>query len=399
MKRVGLYMHGGAWNRGCEAIIRCTVKLLGKKQYTVYSRNECEDKNAGLNEICHIKAEGLSFKPYTMQHVILRVKQKLLKCPDYMYRYRYNQILQDINKQDYWISVGGDNYCGYGFEGALGYLNEQMSKGKTKTVLFGCSIEPDTIPELAEDLGRYTLIVARESITYNALIKNNVLSNIILLPDPAFILTLQQTKLPEKFLEGETVGINVSPLILKEGKTKGLVLNAYRELIIYIIKNTKYHIVLIPHVVKKNNDDLIPLSVLFDEFKQTGRISLIGENKDLNCMQLKYIISKCRFVVTARTHASIAAYSTCVPTLVVGYSVKAKGIAKDIFGNWENYVINVQDIYDKEQIKNQFVWLEREEEKIKLQLKKKMPEYVRQLEQFAEKFENILEDEENKRYI
>ncbi|MFR4670990.1 MAG: hypothetical protein ACLT69_14285 [Intestinibacter bartlettii] len=56
---------------------------------------------------------------------------------------------------------------------------------------------------------------------------------------------------------------------------------------------------------------------------------------------IKGYISRCR-LYRARTHATIAAYSTCVPTLVIGYSVKAKGIAKDIFGTYENYVLPVQ---------------------------------------------------------
>ena len=46
--------------------------------------------------------------------------------------------------------------------------------------------------------------------------------------------------------------------------------------------------------------------------------------------------------IGARTHATIAAYSSCVPTLVVGYSIKARGIAKDLFGTDEGYVLPVQ---------------------------------------------------------
>ena len=65
-----------------------------------------------------------------------------------------------------------------------------------------------------------------------------------------------------------------------------------------------------------------------EKYKDSGRVCIVD---DCNCMQLKYDISKCRFFVGARTHATIAAYSTCVPTLVVGYSVKSRGIARDLF--------------------------------------------------------------------
>ena len=49
--------------------------------------------------------------------------------------------------------------------------------------------------------------------------------------------------------------------------------------------------------------------------------------QDDNCMVIKGYISRCELFIGARTHATIAAYSTGVPTLVLGYSVKARGIA------------------------------------------------------------------------
>ena len=41
-------------------------------------------------------------------------------------------------------------------------------------------------------------------------------------------------------------------------------------------------------------------------------------------------ISKCRFFLGARTHAMISAYSVCVPSIALGYSIKSKGISKDL---------------------------------------------------------------------
>ena len=70
-----------------------------------------------------------------------------------------------------------------------------------------------------------------------------------------------------------------------------------------------------------------------------------------------------------------AAYSTCVPTLVVGYSIKSRGIARDIFGTEDNYVVSAQNFKDKNELKNAFQWLERHEKQIREFLEKKMPEY------------------------
>ena len=65
---------------------------------------------------------------------------------------------------------------------------------------------------------------------------------------------------------------------------------------------------------------------------------------DMSCTKLKYVIGKCRMLIAARTHASIAAYSQLIPTLVIGYSVKSCGLAMDIFGTTEPYVLPIQQL-------------------------------------------------------
>ncbi|CUP26031.1 Polysaccharide pyruvyl transferase [Catenibacterium mitsuokai] len=96
----------------------------------------------------------------------------------------------------------------------------------------------------------------------------------------------------------------------------------------------------------------------------------------MNCKKLKYIISKCRFFIGARTHSTIAAYSTCVPTLVVGYSIKSIGIARDLFGTDKNYVLSVQNIDDENELVNNFNYFLDNETLIKETLEKQIPNYV-----------------------
>jgi len=60
--------------------------------------------------------------------------------------------------------------------------------------------------------------------------------------------------------------------------------------------------------------------------------------RTLNAAQLKYLISQCRFFMGARTHSTIAGFSTGVPTASIAYSIKARGLNRDIFGH-ERYVI------------------------------------------------------------
>ena len=178
--------------------------------------------------------------------------------------------------------------------------------------------------------------------------------------------------LPEGFAAGNTVGINVSPMIQDNEKISGITMENYKEMISYIIRNTDMQIALIPHVVWERNDDRKPVHALYEAFAETGRVIQIGDG---NCQELKGFIGRCRFFVGARTHATIAAYSTGVPTLVAGYSVKARGIARDLFGTEENYVLPVQNLKKKDDLTKGFQWLFSHEKEIREKLGEVMPGY------------------------
>ena len=61
---------------------------------------------------------------------------------------------------------------------------------------------------------------------------------------------------------------------------------------------------------------------------------------------------------------------------MLGYSVKSKGIAKDLFGTDKNYVIPVQRMKDSDTLKNHFLWIMEQEQTIREHLAKTMPEYI-----------------------
>lgn len=161
-------------------------------------------------------------------------------------------------------------------------------------------------------------------------------------------------------------------MIIEREQETGMILQNYITLIQYIINQTDMQIALIPHVIWTHSDDRIPLQILFNKFKNTGRICMIGDH---NAEELKGYIARCRFMIAARTHASIAAYSEKIPTLVIGYSVKAKGIATDIFGTDKNYVIPVQDLNNPNDLKDAFIRLWTKEKEIKNYMNLFIPEY------------------------
>jgi polysaccharide pyruvyl transferase WcaK-like protein len=201
-----------------------------------------------------------------------------------------------------------------------------------------------------------------------------VTENVKQFPDPAFALQPQKTKLPFGFSEGNTIGINISPMILRYEEKDGITIMNYRKLIDHILETTDCHIALIPHVMWKYNDDRLTIHELYGVYQGNDRVVKF---EDMSCQMIKYVISRCRAFIGARTHSTIAAYSSMVPTLVVGYSVKAKGIARDIFGTWENYVLPVQTLSNPEELIGAFEWMMEREEEIRGQLQKVMPDYCK----------------------
>ena len=99
-------------------------------------------------------------------------------------------------------------------------------------------------------------------------------------------------------------------------------------------------------------------------------------NYSSNSMQpfeYKGYIARMKFFIGARTHATIAAYSSGVPTMVLGYSVKSKGIAKDIFDE-EKLVLGIDEISDAKKLIAKFEEMKTEEDSIKEILKNRIPE-------------------------
>lgn len=366
---INLYYHGGSANHGCEAIVRSTAKILNLP-VRLFTTSPKEDVQYGLNQIVDIiedKEQKLDKK--SLEYIFSAISHKITGT-DYQYiKCSHKEFLNWVSSADIFMSIGGDNYCYNGVD-RLGYYNRMLHKKGAKTVLWGCSIEPSVLTEeVIEDLKLYNLITVRESLSYEGLKNAGIVDNVFLCSDPAFQLDKLEVELPEGFDKCNTIGINVSPLAVSCGN---LVMENYLELVKYILEESSNKILLIPHVVKPETNDRETLLFLMEQFKDNDRVMMID---DCNCMELKGIISKCKLFVGARTHATIAAYSTCVPSLVVGYSIKARGIAKDIFGTEDNYVVSVQDFTDKNDLKKAFQWLEKHEKQIEDFLESRMPEY------------------------
>lgn len=359
------YAHGGSDNHGCEAIVRGTCENLeGEK--ILYSSNAKADKLYGVNNICELRSDTYKryFKPF---------KWFVSKC--YSKIFHTNTLFSLVNGEEkgVYLSVGGDNYCYPGLIEPILNANMRIRSQGNKTILWGTSIEDSALQDsrILNDIKQYDYIFARESLTYNSLVEKGLKNKTFLFPDPAFAMKARKVTGLQKIFDKEVIGINISPLILKYGEDS-LIIKGYIEIINYILNNTNSNVLLIPHVVKRNNDDRYAIQKI-NNIIQSDRLYFLD---DMPAENIKYVISKLSFFIGARTHSTIAAYSTCVPTLVVGYSVKAKGIAKDIFGTDKEYVVDVRNLNSSMELIDAFKNLYTRRDEIRSELQKFMPNYI-----------------------
>lgn len=384
--RLVMYLHGGSGNHGCEAIVNSTCHMTKEIPKLLVTNSAQEDRDYSLLPLCDILEER-KIAEHFFAHVWYYLWRRIFHDPESFMRYRFREVL-GRNRAPLYLSVGGDMYCYELSKKEAITANSTFCRAGAKTVLWGCSLEPELLKEkeVVEDMKRYALITPRESITTQALKDAGITENVRQYPDPAFSLKPEEFALPPGFLQGHTIGINLSPMIVRNETKPGITLQNYKRLVDHILETTKESIALIPHVMWKNNDDRLTLQELYRGYEENERVLLF---EDMSCQKVKYLISQCRVFIGARTHATIAAYSTQVPTLVIGYSVKARGIARDLFGTEEHYVLPVQSLSDPEEMIRAYEWLMEREQEIRKRLAEIMPQYTAEAAQAGEEIRRI----------
>lgn len=353
-----LYGHGGCYNHGGEALIVCGIEALrehyGDCNIILSSHNPNQDREFHI-DADEIVGRNESYIQYE------KSRNYSIENNDKVYQ----STIERITSKSVCIHLGGDNYCYSNWKRYANIHYRALEKG-AKSILWSCSVDPDMIDnEMLDALNSHHLIAARESITYNALTKLGV-KNVIKVSDIAF--KLKPTPIPFEF--ENYVSITFGPLATRKEREDGIALLNFQNLVDFILRETDMNIVLVPHVICPTDNDIDSMSkIVISDYK---RIHVVSERHSAS--QLKYIIGHARFCVTLRTHASIAAYSSCVPTLVVGYSSKSRGIAQDL--NLSEYVIPVSDLTKSDDITSKFRLLVSNEFFIKNHLVLIMPQYI-----------------------
>ncbi len=376
MKKYFFPIHLDGGNRGCEAIARGTVEILNlkKEDYIGLCTDVSLDSRLGLDSICSLqRAKTLNiFK--RIFNKIYRIS--LGELPSSLkYGQHYDYFLNQTTKDDVCLITGGDMLC-YG-NNELNYIVNQLHSRKIPVILWGCSFGKENLtPEKEEILNKFAFITARESLTFNYLKTDLKLKNVSLYPDPAFILQPQPVELPV-FFQGNVLGINISNFVNKDSMTENGFFKHFTDFIDYVLKNTDLNIVLIPHVFWQGQDDRVVCKLIKERFVNNNQIRIF-DTEQLNYCQLRYAISKCTYFIGARTHAMISAYSTCTPALALGYSIKSKGIAKDLELD-DRLVIDYRTVKKTDDLITRFKYLVENRDEIKKHLQCIIPEYTQKV--------------------
>ncbi|MGB4680382.1 polysaccharide pyruvyl transferase family protein, partial [Methanothrix sp.] len=344
--------NGAYTNLGCEAIVRGTVKILREHfrdpRFVCLSHFQSEEQ---------YKMQRMQETDGAIMHLTSRLptKKKIIKNlwrPDTwgsIYRYlikkdafytgAYKDMIPYLDEAEVVLSVGGDNYSlDYGVPTLFTTLDDFVLEHNRPIVLWGASVGPfSSMPNyeryMGDHLHKVTGIFARESATVEYLNSIGVHENVYPVADPAFLMDAVQPD-EKLYIDEGAIGLNLSPMMAKfvTGGDMEQWTKIAAAIIAEVVRRTERKVYLISHVTNPNSNDYT--------FMQRT-VSLMAGEKDkitlippiYNAEQTKWIIGQMAVFAGARTHSTIAALSSGVPTLSFAYSIKATGINRDLFGH------------------------------------------------------------------
>ncbi len=346
-------------NRGCEAITRGTVKML-KEFYEDPSfvaishfQNDGQFQAQRKSELDPSIRHLQSTRPQRrFDREWWKQKIKRFFMPAAAKRDLYREMLPFVPKAKAVFSVGGDNYSlDYGLPRLFTDLDDVVLGRGKPIIIWGASVGPfSRMPEyekfMSQHLKSVTAIFARETGTVEYLDSIGVRDNVSLMVDPAFFMEAVEPQNDQKprILPG-TIGLNLSPLMagyVTDGNIPEWIKLSTR-ILTRIREKTWRPVLLIPHVVSPHSNDHAFLQEVMHFYNNVDpEVQLLPAS--FNAAQTKWIISQCDIIAAARTHATIAGFSSRIPTVSFAYSLKAKGINHDIFGNTDKYLLDPKTV-------------------------------------------------------
>jgi len=381
-----------SWNKGSAAQVISTCKALKNvfpsAAFSLISH--FPDKDNGCSKYYEIKVVSnfwikiqknryAGFLGYRVLYPIFNFIFSLL--PKEILPY---DVIKTLKQADLVVDLSGDSYSDSkgGFSLAISSSLLLTKSMKKKLVLYSQSIGPFS------RIGRYfarkalnkaDMIIVREKISYEYLKNLGIKTPLYLTSDCAFLLDSISPEKVKEILTDENICLTNKPLV-------GISVNAMidskhyidliKKTVEYLIDNN-FQVIFVPHAVSVwedgRDDDRIVATIIYDGLEDKSNVFLV--EGDYSPMELKGIIGLCDLFIGSRMHANIAAISSLVPTIAVGWSHKYYGIMEKV--GLEEYVFSVDDLgFEELKGKIEKMWDNREairnELKIKVETEKEL---------------------------
>jgi colanic acid/amylovoran biosynthesis protein len=381
-------------NRGCEALVRSVTSVVRERfpeaHFLVPTLDRARD-SAQWPDMAGAGGEFVS-APERSERIkwwnraITRMPALLpLWEPSYTPQ---AGVMREFERCDAILMIGGDVISlDYG-PGSLflwsGLMDAARRVGRP-TMLFAASVGPFTGSPVIEryminHLQQYSAISVRESSSLDYL-QSLGLQNVVLAADLAFRLDPEAVALGAPFDQpgAGVLAFNISPLVnaswQRANPGKSLI-DECAAFLRKVLSETELSIALLPHVdpldgSTENSDSHYMTSLLAKIGGSSHRVAMVRQG--LNAAQLKFVIGSCRYLIAARTHATIGGWSQNVPTISIAYSIKARGLNQDLFDTLD-YVLETPKV-DHDTLWASYSLLAGREDAIRSHLAERIPRW------------------------
>lgn len=341
--------NGTSLNRGCQAIETATLGILRRAIPTprfVIAPMGVDNEETPTDADCIRVKRGVwgakRFSPaWFAKNTMLRISPRSASRR----LFKFDVLDKFLPEACGLLQLGGDNFSlDYGGAEPFFALNDYVLRRGCPVVLWGASVGPFSAEPCYEthavrELRRAHLILAREQMTADYLTGLGLGAITERVADPAFVLEPFEPApgVVDANLLTEAIGFNISPLFERYTGRTGNWVNRVCDVVERIVRDTGRPVVLISHVIVPDESDHALLTSVMSELIDRGLPKLPVLPAALTASEIKWCIARLYAFVGARTHATIAALSSEVPTLSLAYSMKARGINRDLLGS-EEYV-------------------------------------------------------------
>ena len=358
--------NGSFRNHGCEAIARGTIEILRRTfGASIQIRYAAHDsKQTCIEDVSLLGYDNVDPIPFFVP---------LTKYSRMWFEYQSNRFLNtsfggalghlqsSISECGAALAIGGDNYSlDYGYPERFVQF-DRLVLGQRKPLVYWCSsVGPFSADQKYEQrmkahFGRVTAILARESGTVGYLRSLGITDNVHLVADPGFVMQAVRPDAASFVLDqNDFIGINFSTTVgrlllqdhresdptqyakvlrfLDQSAEYEQVCRRYAEITIALINRYGENIVFVPHVTGGPHCDYEFMNRIAELVESYGYPQPVVAPNHLTAPEYKWIISQARLFIGARTHSTIAAFSSGVPTISLAYSLKARGLTQDMYG-------------------------------------------------------------------